>query len=114
MTAETETPQSTGSCCTPTGSCHDGAADVQIEETGQTGQTGQTGTVTTVYQVKGMTCGHCEGSISEEVSGIAGVTSVAAVAATGLVTVTSKAPLAEDAVRAAVDEAGYELLGQAA
>ncbi|MFH9238440.1 heavy-metal-associated domain-containing protein [Streptomyces anulatus] len=108
MTAETETPQSTGSCCTPTGSCHDGAADVQIEETGQTG------TVTTVYQVKGMTCGHCEGSISEEVSGIAGVTSVAAVAATGLVTVTSKAPLAEDAVRAAVDEAGYELLGQAA
>ncbi|MFE1365095.1 heavy-metal-associated domain-containing protein [Streptomyces anulatus] len=108
MTAETETPQSTGSCCTPTGSCHDGAADVRIE------QTEQTDSVTTVYQVKGMTCGHCEGSVSEEISGIAGVTSVAAVAATGLVTVTSKAPLAEDAVRAAVDEAGYELLGPAA
>ncbi|MFH9264197.1 MULTISPECIES: heavy-metal-associated domain-containing protein [unclassified Streptomyces] len=105
MTAETETPQATGSCCTPTGSCHNGAADVQIE---------QPGPVTTVYQVKGMTCGHCEGSVSEEISGIAGVTSVAAVAATGLVTVTSEAPLAEDAVRAAVDEAGYELLGPAA
>ncbi len=83
MTAETETTPSTGSCCSPTGSCHDGAADVQI---------GQTDSVTTVYQVKGMTCGHCEGAVSEEISGIAGVTSVAAVAATGLVTVTSKAP----------------------
>ncbi|MFH9391701.1 heavy-metal-associated domain-containing protein [Streptomyces sp. NPDC017556] len=105
MTAETETTQSTGSCCTPTGSCHDGATDVRID---------QPDGITTVYQVKGMTCGHCEGSIAEEISGIAGVTSVAAVAATGLVTVTSKAPLAEDAVRAAVDEAGYELLGPAA
>ncbi|MFJ6615759.1 heavy-metal-associated domain-containing protein [Streptomyces sp. NPDC091289] len=105
MTAETETAQSTGSCCSPTGSCHDGAADVRIEGTDS---------VTTVYQVKGMTCGHCEGAVSEEISGIAGVTSVAAVAATGLVTVTSKAPLTEDAVRDAVDEAGYELLGPAA
>ena len=68
----------------------------------------------TVYLVKGMTCGHCEGAVSEEISALAGVTSVAAVAATGLVTVTSKAPLTEDAVRAAVDEAGYELLGPAA
>lgn len=105
MTAETETPQSTGSCCSPTGSCHDGAADVQIEPTDA---------VTTVYQVTGMTCGHCEGAVSEEISEIAGVTSVEAVAATGRVTVTSKAPLAEEAVRAAVDEAGYELVGRAA
>ncbi|MBK3533744.1 heavy-metal-associated domain-containing protein [Streptomyces sp. MBT67] len=105
MTAETDTTPSTGSCCSPTGSCHDGATDVQIE---------QADSVTAVYQVKGMTCGHCEGAVSEEISGIAGVTSVAAVASTGLVTVTSKAPLAEDDVRAAVDEAGYELLGPAA
>ncbi|MEE1739387.1 heavy-metal-associated domain-containing protein [Streptomyces sp. BE147] len=102
MTVETETPQATGSCCTPAGTCHDGAADVQV------------GAVTTVYEVKGMTCGHCEGAISEEVSGIEGVTSVKAVASTGRVTVVSQAPLAEDAVRAAVDEAGYELVGQAA
>ncbi|PCG82763.1 copper-binding protein [Streptomyces sp. WZ.A104] len=103
MTAETETPQSTGSCCSPTGSCHDGAADVQIASD----------SVTTVYQVKGMTCGHCEGAVSEEISEIAGVSSVKAVASTGRVTVESKAPLAEEAVRAAVDEAGYELVGQA-
>ncbi|MER5772630.1 heavy-metal-associated domain-containing protein [Streptomyces sp. NPDC001985] len=69
--------------------------------------------VTTVYEVSGMTCGHCEGAISAEVSGIAGVTSVTAVAATGRVTVVSEAPLDEEAVRAAVDEAGYELVGLA-
>ncbi|MFD3655739.1 heavy-metal-associated domain-containing protein [Streptomyces sp. 24-1644] len=102
MTAETETPQaSTGSCCSPTGSCHDSTTDVQV------------GAVTTVYEVKGMTCGHCEGAVSEEISAIAGVTSVQAVASTGLVTVASQAPLDEDAVRAAVDEAGYELVGRA-
>ncbi|MBT2377358.1 heavy-metal-associated domain-containing protein [Streptomyces sp. ISL-111] len=106
MTAETEpTTQSTGSCCSPTGSCHDGAADVQAEPTES---------VTTVYEVKGMTCGHCEGAVSEEISALGGVTAVEAVAATGRVTVSSKAPLAEDAVRAAVDEAGYELVGRAA
>ncbi|MGI5482702.1 heavy-metal-associated domain-containing protein [Streptomyces lavendofoliae] len=103
MTAETRTelPQATGSCCSPTGSCHDGAAEAPA------------GGVTTVYEVKGMTCGHCEGAVSEEISAIAGVTSVAAVAATGLVTVTSEAVLDEAAVRAAVDEAGYELVGRA-
>jgi copper chaperone CopZ len=89
-----------GSCCSPSGSCGSaGAADVQV------------GAVTTVYEVKGMTCGHCEGAVSAEVSGIAGVHSVEAVAATGRVTVVSAAPLDEEAVRAAVDEAGYELAG---
>ncbi|MET9917210.1 heavy-metal-associated domain-containing protein [Streptomyces sp. NPDC059605] len=102
MTAETQLPQATGSCCSSTGSCHDSA------DTGA-----QAGAVTTVYQVSGMTCGHCEGAISEEVSGIEGVTSVKAVASTGLVTVVSGAPLSDDAVRAAVDEAGYELVGRA-
>ncbi|OEJ96214.1 heavy-metal-associated domain-containing protein [Streptomyces thermolilacinus] len=70
--------------------------------------------VTTVYEVKGMTCGHCEGAVTQEISALPGVTSVQAVAATGKVTVTSGAPLDEDAVRAAVDEAGYELVGTAA
>ncbi|MFF7181614.1 cation transporter [Streptomyces sp. NPDC008121] len=102
MTAETKTelPQAAGGCCSPTGSCHDGAAE-------------PAGGVTTVYQVKGMTCGHCEGAVSSEISEIAGVSSVTAAAATGEVTVVSEAPLDEAAVRAAVDEAGYELLGRA-
>ncbi|MFJ4922029.1 heavy-metal-associated domain-containing protein [Streptomyces sp. NPDC088725] len=76
-------------------------------------ETAQSTQTTTVYQVTGMTCGHCEGAVSGEISGIAGVTSVRAVAGTGQVTVVSAAPLDDAAVRAAVDEAGYELVGQA-
>lgn len=68
---------------------------------------------TTVYKVTGMTCGHCEGAVTTEVSALAGVSSVKAVAATGEVTVVSAAPLDEEAVRAAVDEAGYEFAGRA-
>ncbi|MEV6578418.1 heavy-metal-associated domain-containing protein [Streptomyces sp. NPDC051582] len=68
---------------------------------------------TAVYRVTGMTCGHCEGAVTTELSALPGVSSVKAVAATGEVTVVSAAPLAEDAVGAAVDEAGYEFAGQA-
>ncbi|MFF1559397.1 heavy-metal-associated domain-containing protein [Streptomyces sp. NPDC058279] len=68
---------------------------------------------TTVYRVTGMTCGHCEGAVTAEISELPGVSSVKAVAATGEVTVVSAAPLDEEAVRAAVDEAGYELAGRA-
>ncbi|MFK4146336.1 heavy-metal-associated domain-containing protein [Streptomyces sp. NPDC004065] len=75
-------------------------------------QTGTPDTVTTVYKVSGMSCGHCEGSVSAEISAIAGVDSVKAVASTGEVTVVSAAPLDDEAVRAAVDEAGFELVGR--
>ncbi|WP_328683234.1 heavy-metal-associated domain-containing protein [Streptomyces sp. NBC_01261] len=77
-----------------------------------TAQTDTQGSVTTVYKVSGMSCGHCEGSVSGEISGLPGVTSVKAVASTGEVTVVSAAPLTDEAVRAAVDEAGFELVGQ--
>jgi copper chaperone CopZ len=66
-------------------------------------------TVTTTYKVTGMTCGHCEGAVRDEVSALDGVSAVEVSAATGLVTVTSAAEPDEAAVRAAVDEAGYEL-----
>lgn len=68
---------------------------------------------TTVYRVTGMTCGHCEGAVTSEISALPGVSSVKAVAATGEVTVVSATPLDEAAVRDAVDEAGYELAGRA-
>jgi copper chaperone CopZ len=76
-------------------------------------QTDTQGSVTSVYKVSGMSCGHCEGSVSGEISEIAGVTSVKAVASSGEVTVVSEAALDEEAVRAAVDEAGFELVGKA-
>ncbi|MFH8799441.1 heavy-metal-associated domain-containing protein [Streptomyces sp. NPDC017936] len=71
------------------------------------------GSVTTVYKVSGMSCGHCEGAVSGELSELPGVSSVKAVASTGEVTVVSAAALDEEAVRAAVDEAGFELVGRA-
>ncbi|GLX52475.1 heavy-metal-associated domain-containing protein [Streptomyces sp. MB22_4] len=76
-------------------------------------QTDTSASVTTVYQVTGMSCGHCEGSVSAEISQLPGVTSVKAVASSGEVTVVSAAPLDDEAVRAAVDEAGFELAGKA-
>ncbi|MEU4586531.1 cation transporter [Kitasatospora aureofaciens] len=69
---------------------------------------------TITYTVSGMSCGHCEKAISEELSTLAGVTDVAADAQAGTVTVSSAAPLEEEQVRAAIDEAGYGLVGPAA
>lgn len=64
---------------------------------------------TTTYQVPGMTCGHCVSAVSHEVGTLPGVTNVDVDLATGEVTVVSEHPLDREAVRAAVDEAGYEL-----
>ncbi|MFI7414760.1 heavy-metal-associated domain-containing protein [Streptomyces sp. NPDC049627] len=75
-------------------------------------QTDTPGSVTAVYKVSGMSCGHCEGAVSGEISELPGVSSVKAVASTGEVTVVSVAPLDEEAVRAAVDEAGFELVAK--
>ncbi|WP_447003001.1 heavy-metal-associated domain-containing protein [Saccharothrix isguenensis] len=63
------------------------------------------------FTVTGMTCGHCVASVTEEVTRIDGVTDVAVDLPTGAVKVTSAAPVAEADVRAAVEEAGYELAG---
>ncbi|MFX4290980.1 heavy-metal-associated domain-containing protein [Streptomyces bohaiensis] len=68
---------------------------------------------TITYQVTGMSCGHCEKAVSEELSALPGVSAVIAKADTGLVTVESSEPLSDEAVRAAVDEAGYEVTGRA-
>ncbi|MER8104894.1 heavy-metal-associated domain-containing protein [Kitasatospora sp. NPDC094016] len=69
---------------------------------------------TTTYTVTGMSCGHCEKAISEELSALTGVTEVAADSGAGTVTVSSLAPLDDEQVRSAVDEAGYELVGRSA
>ncbi|WP_433346834.1 heavy-metal-associated domain-containing protein [Micromonospora sp. CA-111912] len=67
--------------------------------------------ITTTYQVQGMTCGHCATSVSTEIGAIEGVSDVQVELAAGRVTVTSEALLDTDTVRAAVDEAGYDLVG---
>ncbi|MFJ4188554.1 heavy-metal-associated domain-containing protein [Kitasatospora sp. NPDC089509] len=89
-----------GSCC---GSCGTGTA-----------QAPATTAERAVFQVKGMTCGHCVGSVTAELQKVAGVTEVAVDLATGRVTVDSTAPLTDADVAAAIDEAGYDLVGRLA
>jgi len=64
---------------------------------------------TSTYTVQGMTCAHCVNSVSAEVGRVPGVTAVAVDLATGTVTVTSQSPVDDSLIRAAVDEAGYEM-----
>jgi copper chaperone len=71
---------------------------------------------TTRWTVTGMTCGHCEAAVRAEVGRLDGVTAVEVdlvPAGSSVVTVTSDTAPDEAAVRAAVDEAGYELVGGA-
>ncbi|KZF18518.1 heavy-metal-associated domain-containing protein, partial [Rhodococcus sp. EPR-134] len=57
---------------------------------------------TAEYTVSGMTCGHCVGSVKEEIGNIAGVTAVDVELASGRVVVTSDAPVSAADVVAAV------------
>lgn len=61
------------------------------------------------YTVTGMTCDHCAASVRAEVGALGGVTGVAVDVPTGAVLVTSETELGVDEVRAAVEEAGYQL-----
>ena len=64
---------------------------------------------TTTYGVDGMTCGHCVGAVISELRELEGVSEVEvdlAAGGTSTVTVTSAAPLSQEQVAAALDEAG--------
>ena len=62
--------------------------------------------ITTTYNVSGLTCGHCENAVKEEIGEINGVQNVEVSHETGVLTVTSEAPLNFDDVTAAIEEAG--------
>ncbi|MBA3742035.1 heavy-metal-associated domain-containing protein [Sporichthya sp.] len=66
---------------------------------------------TATYTVTGMTCGHCVAAVTEEVTELPGVMDVQVELETGRLTVSGDATAAE--VRAAVEEAGYELAAPA-
>ena len=68
---------------------------------------------TTMYRVQGMTCDHCVNAVTSELSLLDGVTDVSIDLQAGAVSdvrVTSDMTLDTETVRAAVDEAGYELV----
>jgi copper chaperone CopZ len=62
---------------------------------------------TTEYTVTGMTCGHCEMSVREEVEQIAGVEEIQVSAQSGTLVITGADTITDADVLAAVDEAGY-------
>jgi copper chaperone len=65
------------------------------------------------YLVAGMTCSHCVASVTEELEALEGVEAVSVAlnaGGTSKVTVAATTPLDDDAVRAAIDEAGYSLV----
>jgi copper chaperone len=63
---------------------------------------------TLTYSVPDVSCAHCQAAITDEVSTVAGVESVEVDLDTKTVTVTGE-PLDEQAIIAAIDEAGYEV-----
>ena len=98
-----------GGCCGG-GSCMCGSSAGRQVETPQAETAPNTGTE---FLVTGMTCGHCVSSVKEEVGAIAGVEAVEVVLKNGgesRVTVRADGPLDIEAVRAAVEEAGYQLV----
>lgn len=108
MTPETRTPlpmASTGCACCAPAPASDQAAPA-AEPPAPTG-------TSTAYQVEGMTCGHCSQSVTEELTALDGVSEVRidlVAGGTSTVTVTAARPLSAEAVRAAVEEAGYSLV----
>jgi copper chaperone len=62
-----------------------------------------------MYSVPGMHCAHCERAVSEELSAVAGVESVIVDLETKRVVERGRA-LDDAALRAAIDEAGYEAI----
>ena len=66
-------------------------------------------TTTNTYAVTGMTCGYCVGAVTGELENLEGVSQVTVElnpSAAWQVTVTSDAPLTDQQVAAALDEAG--------
>jgi copper ion binding protein len=63
------------------------------------------------YVVDGMTCQHCVTAITEDVTAVPGVTEVQVDLAAGRVKVSSDSQFDDAAVRAAIEEAGYEVGG---
>ena len=70
-------------------------------------ETSMSTTTTTNYTVTGMTCGGCVRRVRKAIGDVEGVTDVDVQLTGGVVTITSDAPVDDDAVRAAVDGVGY-------
>lgn len=61
------------------------------------------------FSVTGMSCGHCENAVKQELGEVAGIAGIEVTASTGdlRVTIQDGADVTDEAIIAAVDEAGY-------
>jgi copper chaperone len=69
--------------------------------------------MSSTYFVRGMTCAHCVSSVTEEISEVPGVLSVSVdlvIDGDSVVNVESGSEIDEELIRAAIDEAGYDLV----
>ena len=62
------------------------------------------------FEIKGMTCGHCEGRVTSEILTIPGVKEVIANAGKANVVIESEVEISQEAVELAVKKAGYSLV----
>lgn len=104
--------QGGGGCCGGGGcACGHGGSDAASSASSAITTAG----VEASFLVSGMTCGHCVASVTEEVGAIDGVVNVAVelnAQGASRVTVQATHPIATEALRAAVADAGYEIVGR--
>lgn len=62
------------------------------------------------FEIKGMTCGHCEGRVTSEILTIPGVTKVIASAEKANATVESDSEISQESIELAVQRAGYSVV----
>ena len=107
-----------GGCCGG-GGCMCGASSSTSEssDASSTVTATTTGAATQDFLITGMTCGHCVSSVTEELSELDSVDAVDVdlnVGGASRVRVSASVPLDVEKVRAAVSEAGYELVDASA
>jgi copper chaperone CopZ len=61
-------------------------------------------------EIKGMTCGHCEGRVNAEIMAIPGVIGVVVSAEKAHAIITSDLEISGDAIESAIQAAGYSLV----
>ena len=66
--------------------------------------------MTQTFNIKGMTCGHCEGRVTSEILTIPGVKEVIASAEKANVMVESEAEISQEFIELAVQRAGYSVV----
>ena len=67
--------------------------------------------MTKTIKIEGMSCGHCSAAVQKELEKLAGVSDVAVDLAGKKATLQAQDTVSDAQLKAAVDEAGYEVMG---